>query len=91
MIVSGLLSLIPVHYTTATHPSGFKGRQHIGRHFLGNALNTIVDTISGIALDTIVDTILGTALDTIVGTILGTASGTFLEIALGITLRLNGS
>ena len=79
MIVSGLLSLIPVHYTTATHPSGFKGRQHIGRHFLGNALNTIVDTI------------LGTALDTIVDTILGTASGTFLEIALGITLRLNGS
>ena len=79
MIVSGLLSLIPVHYTTATHPSGFKGRQHIGHHFLGNAGNTIVDTI------------LGTALDTIVGTILGTASGTFLEIALGITLRLNGS
>ena len=83
MIVSGLLSLIPVHYTTATHPSGFKGRQHnaehIGHNFLGNDLNTTVDTI------------LGTALDTIVDTILGTASGTFLEIALGITLRLNGS
>ena len=55
MIVSGLLSLIPVHYTTATHPSGFKGRQHIGHNFSGNALNTIVDTILGTALDTIVE------------------------------------